>query len=209
MKTSKKILIIEDQDDVAEAIQASLAASKVYNFEPQWVRSPRQYLEKASGNPTFETSFDLHIVDLAMPGGSRVKAGFRVVMKRAFENPGSPIWVYTGYASLANAVWAMQLGATNFISKSEVEPDALVQKIEDYFRQQELRLGRQEELQKIQERNWAEWVRLYRGQFIIVVGDSVVAHGGSRIEAWLEYDNLISSHREWPDEPDMLQVADW
>jgi DNA-binding NtrC family response regulator len=208
MKNTKRILLIEDVKDVAKSIETGLRASKKYNFESKWVPSPREYLEEASRNPLFETSFDLHIVDLAMPGGSRVKAGFRIIMKRSFENPGSPIWVYTGHAKLANAVWAMQLGATNFISKTEVAPMELVSQIENFFSQQESRLQRQTELHHLREQNWDVWKDQYVGQFVIVVGNAVVAHGKNRMEAWLEYDKLISDNpnSNWPDEPDMLQI---
>lgn len=60
-----------------------------------------------------ETSFELAIIDLNMPGGS----GLTLIPKLCTLYPNIRIVVLTGYASINTAVEAIKLGAINYLTK--------------------------------------------------------------------------------------------
>ncbi|MFO0912328.1 MAG: response regulator [Pirellulales bacterium] len=56
---------------------------------------------------------DLAVVDLRMPGES----GMQLLVELRQRSPGTKVLMLTGFGSIANAVEAVRLGATNYVSK--------------------------------------------------------------------------------------------
>lgn len=56
---------------------------------------------------------DMALVDLKMPG----KSGMELLKELRTRSPQTMAVVLTGYGSIANAVYAMQLGALNYVTK--------------------------------------------------------------------------------------------
>jgi len=61
------------------------------------------------------------LVDLRLPDGS----GLDVVRTLTEHNPGAKIVVLTGYGSIANALEAVRLGATNYLTKPATVDEVL------------------------------------------------------------------------------------
>jgi two-component system response regulator RegA len=64
---------------------------------------------------------EMAVVDLRMPGGS----GLELLQKLKSIDPATKVVVLTGFGSIATAVDAMRLGATNFVSKPADADDIL------------------------------------------------------------------------------------
>ncbi len=108
-----KILVIDDERIVIDSITKILREEHI---EVDATLSGRQGIEAALQKP-----YDLVLTDLRMPdiGGMRVLRD----IKRA--KPDLPVVMITGYASVASAVQAVKLGASDILEKP-FSPDGLV-----------------------------------------------------------------------------------
>ncbi len=208
MKETRTILLIEDQDDVAKAVRVGLEASQSYGFDVTRLSSLEDYAERAAASPQFRQGFDLYLVDLALSGSAKAFTGLRIIKARAFETPGAPIWVYTGHPQIQNVVRAMQLGATDFVSKTDCPPHELALRIARYFDEQHARSARLAEVDRLSAEHGSEWQREYSGQTIVLVSGQIVLSAPNQMAAWLHYDEQRNTHIDWPEEPDMIDIMD-
>jgi DNA-binding NtrC family response regulator len=101
-----KILIVEDDADMAETCvrlfrRAGLAAEAVHQGD--------EGLEKLRRDP----DFTIVLTDLRMPGMDGTE-----VLKKAKEiRPEADVIIMTGYGTIQNAIQAMKIGATDYITK--------------------------------------------------------------------------------------------
>jgi DNA-binding NtrC family response regulator len=102
----EKILVVEDDADMAETCRriftrAGFAAEAVYDGESG--------LEKLKNDP----AFTIVLTDLRMPGMDGTE-----VLRRAREiRPEVDVIIMTGYGTIQNAIQAMKIGASDYITK--------------------------------------------------------------------------------------------
>src|SRR5208283_1953828 len=102
----KRILIIDDEVDMALALSESL---KRCDFDPVVYHNPVDVLASCSNI----NDFSLIITDMKMPKMNGIEF-LEVIRKR---NIFVPVIVITGFGTVENAVDAMKLGATDYIMK--------------------------------------------------------------------------------------------
>src|SRR3989338_2312155 len=105
MEQSYKILIVDDEEDVAEFIRSFLSLE---GHRCETALNGVKALEKITGD-----KFDAVITDIVMPEMDGI-----VLCKEVSKRyPGIPIMVMTGFAEQYHAKKAIDAGASDFISK--------------------------------------------------------------------------------------------
>lgn len=100
------ILIAEDHTQTRRILKECLVKA---GFEVQDVGSGDEALQAMS-----ESSFDLVMTDMRMPGGTD---GLGVLTHTKRRDPFCDVIVMTAHASIENAVEAMKLGASDYLQK--------------------------------------------------------------------------------------------
>lgn len=103
-----KILIIEDDPKIVEAIEKTLSLERSYVF--RWVNDPAQAVPAA-----IEYKPELILLDIRMPGGDG-----RMVLKSLKENVSTraiPAIFLTGLSSEGDKVLGLNLGADDYLTK--------------------------------------------------------------------------------------------
>ncbi|RMG38400.1 MAG: sigma-54-dependent Fis family transcriptional regulator [Gammaproteobacteria bacterium] len=106
LNVAPRILIVEDEVDVARTLARVIEACGDYTVEVQC--DPRQALDWLAAQPP-----DLIFTDLMMPGMD----GFEVIRRVRALDADLPIVVVSAYATLENAVEAVRAGAFDFLAK--------------------------------------------------------------------------------------------
>jgi len=101
-----KVLIVDDEEEIRDLLETALATISGYLVDT--AKDGRDGLQKMRNK-----RYDVVITDLRMPEMD----GTRLLDISRNEFPDIPIIVITGFARLETAVEALQLGATNFITK--------------------------------------------------------------------------------------------
>ncbi|MCL5237167.1 MAG: response regulator [Nitrospirae bacterium] len=101
----KKVLVIDDEADMAAALKESL---KRFGFDPMVYHDAADALSELNLN-----DFSLIVTDMKMPKMS----GLEFLKEVRDRNIFVPVIVVTGYGTVENAVDAMKLGATDYIIK--------------------------------------------------------------------------------------------
>ncbi|HEX8947580.1 MAG TPA: sigma-54 dependent transcriptional regulator [Dissulfurispiraceae bacterium] len=101
----KKVLIIDDEADMALALKESLRRC---GFDPTICHNP---VEALTGHQL--TDFSLVITDMKMPKMNGIEFLQEIRKRNIFV----PVIVITGFGTVENAVDAMKLGATDYIMK--------------------------------------------------------------------------------------------
>ncbi|MCA9411152.1 MAG: response regulator [Candidatus Omnitrophica bacterium] len=101
-----KILIVDDEEDIRKLLATALTTINGYVVDT--AEDGRDALQKMR-----QRRFDAVITDLRMPEMD----GTRLLDISRNEFPDIPIIVITGFARLETAIEALQLGASNFITK--------------------------------------------------------------------------------------------
>ena len=114
-----KLLLVDD-DEVLRNVLAKALGHRGYEVSTAANVTEAEVIAKAV-LPAYA------IVDLNMPGGP----GLTLIPKLCAICPGISIVVLTGYASIATAVQAIKLGASNYLTKP-AETDEII----DMFRQE-------------------------------------------------------------------------
>lgn len=206
-KEEKKVLIVEDERSIADVLEEGLRGSSQYRYQVEKVIDTSEFISKG----VFDKSFDIYIVDLLLTRGVGTFFGLKVVSFCAYHNPNALIIVYTGYGdeksvgppTTSNTVRALQLGATDVVSKTECLPHELVKRIEDILNNQQQQIERRLKIdQDCNEGKYDE----YAGKTIAIVNDQVIAQGDNRLETLIHYDQLLQVHPDWPDEPDIIDI---
>lgn len=99
------ILIVEDDDRLRVRLARALAER---GFETREARDVQTAVALAR-----DESPEYVLVDLRVPGGS----GLDIVREVKSIDPGTTVVVLTGYGSIATAVEAVRLGATDYLTK--------------------------------------------------------------------------------------------
>lgn len=100
-----KVLVIDDEPVVCRSCQKILSEE---GYEVSTVFTGREGLEKVR-----QEYFDVMITDMKIPDIS----GIEVLEHIRREQPGMPVIMITGYASVDTAVQAMKLGAFDYLPK--------------------------------------------------------------------------------------------
>jgi two-component system response regulator RegA len=102
---TKKILLVDDDDVLRTRLEKSLT------------RRGYQVVCAADGNAALSAASteqpDLAVLDLKMPG----RAAMDVLVELRQRLPQIKVVILTGYGSIANAVEAIKLGATSYVTK--------------------------------------------------------------------------------------------
>jgi DNA-binding NtrC family response regulator len=111
-----KVLVIDDEQIVLSSVQRILEAE---GFTVDLSASGKQGREWALSRP-----YDLVMSDIRMPE----VGGMRVLRDVKREKPQLPFVIITGYATVASAVQAMKLGATDYVEKP-FTPEGLLEAV--------------------------------------------------------------------------------
>ncbi|WP_339801642.1 sigma-54 dependent transcriptional regulator [uncultured Marinobacter sp.] len=112
-----RILIVEDDHDLREALVTTLELAK---FRVEEAASAEQALDLLA-----QTSVDMVISDVNMPGMS----GHELLAEVLRRHPGLPMMLITAYGQISHAVSAMQSGAIDYLVKP-FESQVLVEAVE-------------------------------------------------------------------------------
>ena len=99
------VLIIDDEAEIRESLQTLL---EIEGFAVETAATGEAGLQRIG-----EQSFDLILLDLALPG----RDGMDILAEIHTQEPRLPVIMITAYSTVENAVRAMQSGAANFIKK--------------------------------------------------------------------------------------------
>lgn len=116
-ETSKKILICEDEKPMARALELKL---NHVGFTARAVHNGEECLAALA-----EESFDLILLDLMMPKID----GFKVLEELKARNITTPVIVTSNLGQAEDVKRAKELGARDFLIKSNVPLAAIVEKI--------------------------------------------------------------------------------
>lgn len=120
--TKLKILIVDDENEIRDYLKRFLL--KKIECIVEDAADALAALEKLKN-----TSFDLALVDIKMPGLS----GIDLIKKAIKFTPATKFLVMSGYDSYEVAHTALEIGAADFISKPQT-PQAVLAKIKDVLK---------------------------------------------------------------------------
>lgn len=158
MEAGKKILIVEDDEDIQMIEEAYLQAA---GFQTETVEDGEQVESMLE-----TTSFDLILLDLMLPG----KSGYDIC-KEIREKIDIPILMVTARTESIDKIRGLGLGADDYIAKP-FDPAELVARVHAHLRQYDRlsqkntskELSEQEEIRiqdlRIQVNNW----KVYKGE---------------------------------------------
>jgi len=173
-----------------------------YNFKVLTATNPRDYLKRK----LVQECFDVYVVDLTLTREHANFSGLKIINVNTRQSPGSLIVVYSMHSDLDLVVRAMQLGAHDYITKAECPPNELPARIEGMFEEQTRRLHQREGLEALLADQWDSWQRRYAGKTIAIVNQEVVAVGGDRLDAMLNYDEARLHHPDWSEDPSLVSI---
>ena len=101
----KNVLVIDDEPDIRELLEITLARMDLNAVSCKDVASAKQALTKAK--------FDLCLTDMHLPDGD----GLDIVKFIQAEYPGLPVAIITAYGNVEAAVQALKSGAFDYVSK--------------------------------------------------------------------------------------------
>ncbi|MBD3329410.1 response regulator [Candidatus Dojkabacteria bacterium] len=117
-----KILIVEDESGIAQAFRKQLTL--IGGFEVEIAGGGKEALEKLANKGVY----DLVLLDLVMP-----EVDGLAVLRELGADKGKygevPVIILTNVTSDVTMQEALKLGAKEYIVKTDVDPDALITKI--------------------------------------------------------------------------------
>jgi DNA-binding response OmpR family regulator len=123
----KRILIAEDEKAIAKAIRLKLESE---GFEIESVYDGVEAIQKIEEDKKVKKSFDFMLLDIVMPN----KNGFDVLehlKKNKIKTP--PVFVLSNLSQEEDSVKAKELGAVEFIIKSNTPLKEIISKIKSYI----------------------------------------------------------------------------
>ena len=114
MQENQSILVVDDDDVLRVRLEKSFTRRGLIVF----VASD---FDSAIAQARQHTP-DLAVLDLKMPG----KSGLELLKEIKSISPNTKIVILTGYGSITNAVEAVKLGATNYVTKPADADDVLL-----------------------------------------------------------------------------------
>lgn len=118
---NKKILIIEDEKPMARAMDLKL---KKAGFDTKVVFDGEEAVKELS-----EGKYDLAVLDLVMPK----MGGFAVLEELKIKNIKVPVIVVSNLSQEEDEKKARELGAKDFLIKSNIPIATIVEKIKGYL----------------------------------------------------------------------------
>lgn len=106
-----KILLVEDETNVAKGLKLVLGEA---GYEVDWAETGKRALELSRRKP-----YDLMLTDLYLPDID----GLEVIKKVRRERPQTRVIIITGYSTVASAVEAFKLGASDYLEKPFTEDE--------------------------------------------------------------------------------------
>jgi two-component system OmpR family response regulator len=123
--TPRRILVVDDDPSVREALGAALQAKRC---EVVLAQDGREALRTIRHD-----RFDLVFLDVKMPGMD----GIETIREMKKKNPLTEVILLTGHASLESGIEGMKLGAFDYIMKP-VNIDELLEKIRQAFERKQI-----------------------------------------------------------------------
>ena len=123
----KRILIAEDESSIAKAMRLKLESE---DFEVEVVNDGEDVISKINECEKTKIFYDLMLLDIVMPN----KNGFKVLeymKKNNFKIP--PVFVLSNLSQEEDSLKAKNLGASEFIIKSNTPLSEIVSKIKSYL----------------------------------------------------------------------------
>ncbi len=100
-----RILVADDEESIRELLAKTLALA---DYEVDTVADGKTALEQLRARP-----YDLLVTDLRMPGMD----GLAVIREARRLQPHLPVVIITGYSTEANAIEAIDLGVSGYLTK--------------------------------------------------------------------------------------------
>ena len=113
METNRSILVVDDDDVLRMRLEKSFARRGL-------IVHVASDFETAIAQVKLHSP-DMAVLDLKMPG----KSGLELLTEIKSISPSTKIVILTGYGSITNAVEAVKLGATNYVTKPADADDVL------------------------------------------------------------------------------------
>ena len=113
MQTNRSILVVDDDDVLRMRLEKSFARRGLMVYVASDFDSAIAQIKLHSP--------DMAVLDLKMPG----KSGLDLLTEIKSISPSTKIVILTGYGSISNAVEAVKLGATNYVTKPADADDVL------------------------------------------------------------------------------------
>jgi DNA-binding NtrC family response regulator len=137
-KLQARVLLVDDEEEFTDALSKRLEAR---NLKVKTVNRGEDAVHMVD-----EQSFDVIILDLAMPGMD----GLETLQQIKANHPDAEIIILTGHASVESSVKAMKIGAEDLLEKP-VDMADLLSKIEEAHKKRVVVLQKQskEEIEKI------------------------------------------------------------
>jgi len=132
------VLIVDDNESILETLSAILEAK---GYRTDIAKTGREAIEKSKTN-----FYNLALLDIRLPDIE----GTKLLTKIEETSPRMVKIMITGYASLENAVEALNLGADAYIMKP-VDPENLLKVINE-------KLKEQREAEKMSQEKVTEWI---------------------------------------------------
>lgn len=200
----RRVFLIDDEQDLREQLKLAFELSREYAYEVTAVAS----LEECIDADFLKEPFDIVIVDLALSGsGTPESEGLILLLSSDLREVEHRI-VYTAHPKIENVVRAMKLGATDFISKVDCHTvQEFVKRVEATMRERTLRAEQQQTIREFLTVHVLDWISERPGQVLAIAVDTstnkaeIVAHGGSRLEALVKYNQVRMSPDKLPHLP--------
>lgn len=209
-KDTRRLLIVDDDEQVLNALVRSFKVAKCFEYETTAVLNLKEVVRQELE----DEEFDICIVDLGFGPTDREPdyLGFLALIARSELNRAETRIVYSGHPEIQNVVRAMQLGASDFVSKAEFPPHKLVERVETMLIERRDREEQNRLVYDYLESQHDELGRRYPGRVIaIAVSDGVpvvVANGRSRLDVLLNYADCRRDQPnvQWPVVPNLYIV---
>jgi len=111
MDSLPKILLMEDETNVAKGLKLVLGEA---GYEVDWAETGKRALELFR-----RKTYDLVLADLCLPDID----GMEVIKEVRQQRPQTRVIVITGYATVASAIDALKLGASDYLQKPFTEDE--------------------------------------------------------------------------------------
>lgn len=121
MANDKKILIVEDEKSIANALKLKLENS---GYQAEVANNGKEALEKLEGN-----GFNLVLLDLVMP----VMDGFGVLEEMRSRGIKTPVIISTNLSQEEDEKRAIELGAKGFFVKSDTPITEVIDQVDKYL----------------------------------------------------------------------------
>ncbi len=120
---ARKVLVVEDETLLAQSVQETLEES---GFEVEWARDGQEAWQKLR-----KDKFDLVLLDIMLPGDEDGYAILRRLKASSSEYKDVVVVMMTNLGQIGEMDRAMELGANDYVIKSNVDLERLVELVRD------------------------------------------------------------------------------